>query len=208
MKLYRHFRQRGWHFQNLSVLQRSTLHICLHMLIYKWNELKHSIGQKGKTGNCCCYYKILTVKWKNLEETKQTSESQKGMAGMLKLSEQEFFASGIWTVLRKTLESILDCKNIKPDNPKWNQPLLFIGRTDAEAEAPRLWPPDAKSQLIGKAPDAEKDWGQEQKGVTGWDSWMASPTQMTWVWANSGKQWGQGSPVCCSQWGRKKSDVT
>ena len=66
-------------------------------------------------------------------------------------------------VLEKMLESPLDCKEIKPVNPKGNQPWIFIGRTDAEG--PTLWPPDAKSWLIGKDPDAEKDWGQEEKGV-------------------------------------------
>ena len=64
----------------------------------------------------------------------------------------------------KTLESPLDCK-IKPVNPKGNQPWIFIGRTDAEAEAPILWPPDMKSQLIRKDPDAGKDWKQKEKGV-------------------------------------------
>ena len=68
-------------------------------------------------------------------------------------------------VLEKILESPLDCKEIKPVNPKGNQPWIFIGRTDAETEAPILWLPDAKSQLIGKDPDAEKAWGQEEKGV-------------------------------------------
>ena len=69
-------------------------------------------------------------------------------------------------VLEKTLESLLDCKEIKPINPKGNQPWLFTGRTDAQSEAPILWPPDAKSQLIGKVPDAGKDWRQEEKGAT------------------------------------------
>ena len=68
-------------------------------------------------------------------------------------------------VFEKTLESPLDCKEIKPVNPKENQPLIFIGRTDAEAEAAILWPPDEKSWLIGKDPDAGKDWGQEEKGT-------------------------------------------
>ena len=66
-------------------------------------------------------------------------------------------------VLEKTLESPLDSKEIKPVNPKGNQPWIFIGRTDAEAEAPILWPPDVKSWLIGKDPDAGKYWGQEEK---------------------------------------------
>ena len=69
-------------------------------------------------------------------------------------------------VLEKTLESTLDSKEIKPVNSKGNQSWIFIGRTDGEAEAPILWPPDAKSRLIGKDPDAEKDWGQEEKGTT------------------------------------------
>ena len=73
----------------------------------------------------------------------------------------------IWTVvLEKTLESPLDGKEIQPVNPKLNQSWIFIGRTDVEAEAPILWPPDAKNWLAGKDPDAGKDWGQEEKGVT------------------------------------------
>ena len=73
-----------------------------------------------------------------------------------------------WTmVLENTLESPLDCKEIQPVNPKGNQSWIFIGRTDAEAEAPVLWPPDAKSWLLGKDPDAGKDWRQEEKGTKG-----------------------------------------
>ena len=71
---------------------------------------------------------------------------------------------------------------------------IFIGRTDVEAETPILGPPAAKSWLIGKDPHAGKDWRREEKGVTGWDGWMASPTQRTWVWANSGRQWRTGQP--------------
>ena len=71
-----------------------------------------------------------------------------------------------WTVvLEKTLESPLDCKKIQPVHPKGDQSWVFIGRTDAEAETPILWSPDAKNWLIGKDPDAGKDWGQEEKGA-------------------------------------------
>ena len=83
-----------------------------------------------------------------------------------------------WTVvLEKTLESPLGCKEIKPVNPKGNQSWVFIGRTDAEVEAPILWPPEMKSWPIGKDSDAGKDWGQEEKGVTkdemvGWHHWL------------------------------------
>ena len=73
----------------------------------------------------------------------------------------------IWTVvLEKTLESPLDCKEIQPVHPKGNQPWVFTGRTDAEAETPKFWPPDMKSWLIWKDPDAGKDWRQEEKGRT------------------------------------------
>ena len=72
-----------------------------------------------------------------------------------------------WTVvLEKTLESPLDCKEVQPVNPKGNRSWIFIERTDAEAEAPILWPPDVKNWLIGKDPDAGKDWKQEEKGMT------------------------------------------
>ena len=82
-----------------------------------------------------------------------------------------------WTVvLEKTLESPLDCKGIQPVHPKGDQSWIFIGRTDAEAETPILWPPHAKSWLIGKDPDAGKDWRREEKEMTGWDGWMASLT--------------------------------
>ena len=83
-----------------------------------------------------------------------------------------------WTVvLEKTLENPLDSKEIKPVNPQVNQYLTFIGRTDAEAETPILWPPDVKSWLIGKDPDAGKDWRWEEKGLTedkmmGWHHWL------------------------------------
>ena len=94
-----------------------------------------------------------------------------------------------WTmILEKTLESPLDCKEIKPVNPKGNQSWIFIGRTDAEAEALILWPPDAKSQLIREDLDAGKDWGQEEKEGTedkmvGWHHWFRGHK----FWANSGR---------------------
>ena len=93
-------------------------------------------------------------------------------------------------VLEKTLESPLDCKGIKPVNPSGNQQWIFFGRTDAEAEAPILWPPDAKSQLIGKNSWCWERLRAGEEGVNrGWDGWMASPTQWTWVWTNSGRWW-------------------
>ena len=109
-----------------------------------------------------------------------------------------------WTVvLEKTLEIPLDCKEIKPANPKGNQPWIFIGRIDAEAEAPILWLPDAKSQLTGK----DWCWGKLRAGEEGnrsWDSWMASPTQRTWVWANSRRQWRTEKPGVLQSMGSQR----
>ena len=99
-----------------------------------------------------------------------------------------------WTaVLEKTLKSPLDYKEIKPVNPKGNQALIFIGRTDAEAKTLILWPPDAKNWLFGKDPDAGKDWRWEEKGTTE-DGWMPSLTRWTWVWASPGSWWWIGKP--------------
>ena len=102
-----------------------------------------------------------------------------------------------WTVaLEKTLESPLDCKEIQPVPSEGNQPWDFFGRNDAKAETPVLWPPHARSWLIGKDSDAGRDWGQEEKGTTEdeIDGWMASPARWTWVWVSSGCWWWAGKP--------------
>ena len=115
-----------------------------------------------------------------------------------------------WTVvLEKTLESPLDCKEIQPVHPKGNQSWVFIGRTDAEAETPVLWPPHAKSWLIAKDPDAGRDWGQEEKGMTedemaGWHHWLDGG-EFEWT---LGVGDGQRGLACCNSWGRKESDTT
>ena len=94
-------------------------------------------------------------------------------------------------VLEKTIESPLDSKEIKLVNLKGDQPWILFGKTDAKAEAPVLWPPDANSWLIGKDPDAGKDW--RQKRVTeDDDGWIASLIQWIWTWANSRRWWGTG----------------
>ena len=110
-----------------------------------------------------------------------------------------------WTVvLTKTLESSLDCKEIKPVNPKGKQCWIFIGRTDAEAETPMLWPRDAKNWLIGKDPDAGKDGRWEEKGTTedemvGWHHWLDGHEFGQALGAGD----GQRNLVCSSPWGRK-----
>ena len=107
-------------------------------------------------------------------------------------------------LLEKTLESSLDCKEIKPINPKGNQSWIFIGRIDAEAEAPILWPPDMKNWFTGKDPDAGKDWRQEEKGkiedeTIGWHHWLDGHE----FEQAPGVGDGQGSLACCSPWGSK-----
>ena len=115
-----------------------------------------------------------------------------------------------WTVvLEKTLESSLDCKEIQPVHPKGNQSWIFVGRTDADAETPILWPPGAKNWLIGKDPDAGKDWRQEEK-------WMTEDEMVGWHHQLNGHEFeqapgdseGQGGLVCRSPWGCKELDTT
>ena len=115
-----------------------------------------------------------------------------------------------WTVvLEKTLESLLDCKETKLVNPKGNQSWIFIGRTDAEAETPILWPPDVKNWLIRKDPDAGKDWRQEEMRATedelvGWHHHLnGHEFEQTW---EEGE--GQGILACYNPWSHKELDTT
>ena len=109
----------------------------------------------------------------------------------------------------RRLESPLDCKEIQPVNPKGNQSWILIGRTDAEAETPVLWPPDAKNWLIGKDADAGKDWRQEEKGTTE-DEMIGCHHRLNGheFEQTLGVGDGQGSLVSCSLWGCKESDTT
>ena len=128
---------------------------------------------------------------------------------MWELDNKESWAPKNWcfwtVVMEKTLESPLDCKEIQPVHLKGNQSFqIFIWKTDAEAEAPILWPPDVKNWLIGKDPDAGKDWRQEEKGTTedemvGWHHWLEG---LEFEQA-PGVGDGQGSLACCSPWGCK-----
>ena len=109
----------------------------------------------------------------------------------------------------KTLESPLDCKEIKSVNLEGNQSWIFLEKTSGEAEAPILWPLDEKSRLFGKDPDAGKDWRQEEKGMTedemlGWHHWLNGHEFEQTL----GDSEGQGSLASCSSWGHKKSDMT
>ena len=132
---------------------------------------------------------------------------------MWELDHKEGWALKNWcfqtVVMEKTLLIYSDSKEIKPVNPKGNQPWIFTGRTDAEAEAPILWPPDLRSQLIGEDPDAGKESVQEEKGATedemvGWHHWLDG-CESEWT---PGAGDGQGVLVCCDSWGCKESDTT
>ena len=115
-----------------------------------------------------------------------------------------------WTVvLKKTLESSLDCKEMQPVHPKGNQSLIFIGKTDAKAETPILWPLDVKKWFIGKEPDAGKDLRQEEKGTTedemvGWHHWLNGHE----FEQDPGVDDGHGGLLCYSPWDHKESDTT
>ena len=167
---------------------------------------------------------MLTTWKKSYDQPRQHSKKQRHYFANKGLSSQGygFSSSHVWmweseykeswelknwcfctVVLEKTLESPLDCKEIKLVPSKGNQSWIFIGRTDAEAETPILWPHDAKNCLIGKDPDAGKDGRQEKKGIDGrgWDGWMASPSRWTRVWGSSRRWWRTGEPdVLQSVW--------
>ena len=111
--------------------------------------------------------------------------------------------------LEKTLKSPLDCKEIQPVHPKGDQFWVFIGRTDVEAETPILWPPDVKSWLIIKDPDAGEDWGQEEKGMTEDEmvGWHHRLNGHGFGWT-PGVGDGQEALACCHSWGHKESNTT
>ena len=112
-------------------------------------------------------------------------------------------------VLEKVLESPLDSKEIKPDNPKRKSTWILIGRTDTETGTPILWPPDIKIQFIRKDPDIGKDWRPKSKGVSEDDIVRQHHrVQWTWIWANSGRQWRTGKTGVSSPGAHKQADTT
>ena len=132
---------------------------------------------------------------------------------MWELDYKESWAVKNWcfqtVALEKTLDSPLDCKEIQPLNHKGSQSWIFIGRTDGEAEAPIFWPLDVKNSLIGKDPDAGKDWRREEKGTTedeivGWHHRLNGHECEQALGVGD----GQGSLLCCSPWGLKESNMT
>ena len=149
----------------------------------------------------------------NKDLSSQTYGFSSSHVWMWELDHKESWALKDWcfwtVVLENTLESLMDCKEIQPVHLKGNQSWIFIERTDAEAETLILWPPDAKNWLIGKEPNAGKDWRWEEKGATeeetvGWHPWL-NGLQFE---QTLGDGEGQGSLVCCSPWGHKELDTT
>ena len=148
----------------------------------------------------------------NISPSSQSYGFSSSHVWIWELDDKESWAPKNWcfrtVVLEKTLESPLDSKEIQPVNLKGNQPWIFIGRTDAEAEAPILWPPDVKNWLIGKDPDAGKDWRQEEKGMTedemvGWQHRLDGHELEQALGVGD----GQGSLACFSPRGQKESDT-
>ena len=158
------------------------------------HELKRHLllGRKVMT-NLDSILKSRDITFANSGLSSQSYGLSSGHLWMWELDYKESWALKKWcfwtVVLEKTLESPLDCKEIQPVHPKRNQSWIFIGRTDAEAEAPILWPPDVKNWHL------KRSWCWERLKVggegdnRGWDGWMASRTQWTWVWASSGSCW-------------------
>ena len=130
---------------------------------------------------------------------------------MWELDHKESWALKNWcfriVVLEKTLDSPLDCREIKSVNPQGSQSWIFIGKTHAEAETPILWPPDGKNSLTGKDPDAGKDWGQKrvtEDKMVGWHQWLSAHEFEQVLGVGD----GQGSLEGCSPWGHKELDTT
>ena len=159
-------------------------------------------------GTCVCLWRIHFNIWQNQYNIVKFKNKIK-----LKKKKKKESCSlknwCFWTVVLKNTESPLDCKEIQPVHPKGDLSWVFIGRTNAKAETPVLWPPHVKSWLIGKDPDAGRDWGHEKKGMT--EDEMAGRhhrldgRESEWT---PGVGDGQGGLACCNSWGYKELDTT
>ena len=160
------------------VIRWAGLYIFLKMIFHLWCYVGEGKGRRKsitETGPRQRHY------FANKGPSSQGCGFSSGHVWMWELDCEESWVLKNWCfwalVLEKTLESPLDCKEIQPIHPKGDQPWDFFGRNDAKAETPVLWPPHAKSWLIGKNSDAGRDWGQEEKGTTedemvGWHHWL------------------------------------
>ena len=176
-------------------------------------KLKDAYSLKGKLWQPRQHIKKQRYYFANKGPSSQGYGFFSGHVWMWKLDYKESWLPKNWcfwtVVLEKTLESPLDCKEIQPVHHKGDQSWIFFGRTDVKAETPILWPPDAKSWLIGKDPDARKDWKQEEKGTTENEmvGWHHQRNGHGFGWT-LGVGDGQGGLVCCRSWVPKESDMT
>ena len=173
-------------------------------------KLRHLLLERKVRTNLDSILK--SIDFANKGPSSQGSDFSSSHVQMWELDYKESWVPKNWcfwtVVLEKTLESPWDCKEIQPIHPKGDQSWIFIGRTDAEAETPILWPPE-ENWLIGKDPDAGKDWRQEEKGMT-------EDEMVGWHHQLDGHEFeqapgvgdGQGSLACCSPWDHKESDTT
>ena len=176
-------------------------------------KLKDAYSLEGKLWPHRQHFEKLRYYFANKHPSSKSYGFSSGHVRMWELDFEESWAPKNWcfltVVLQKTVESPLDWKEIQPVYPKGDQSQVFIGRTDAKSETPVLWPSHAKSWLIGKDPDAGRDWGQEEKGTTedemaGWHH-LLDGHEFEWT---EGVGDGQGGLACCDSWGRKESDTT
>ena len=181
-------------------------------MVWQYEKLNWSWLRKEWKDACSLEEKLTNLKHRHHSAENDPSSQGYGFSSghvwVWELDYKESWVPKNWcfwiVVLEKTVESPFDCKGIQPVRPKGNQSWIIIGRTDAEAEVPILWQPDAKNCLIWKDSDAGKAWRWEEKGMTqdeivGWHHWL------------NGHELGvgdaQGSLVCCSPWGRKELDM-
>ena len=188
----------------------------LSQVVSPWQKYSHEIKRCLLIGRKAMSNLDSILKTRDITDKGPTSQSHGFSSSHIWMGELDSKESWLlknwcfWTlVLEKTLESSLDCKEIQPVHPKGNQPWIFIGRTDAEAETSILWPPDAKNWLTGKNPDAGKDWRQEEKGTTENDMVVCHHRLNRCELEQTPRDSeGQGSLLCCSPWGLKESNMT
>ena len=192
---------------NISVFGAVQVSPCWILRIYLWDW--HVYLLSGENPRCSqfnyCLFCATACAWKGFKRRKVFLHSDNWKRPVKWLKDWCFQI----VVLEKTLESPLDSKQIKSGDPEENQPWLFPGRTDGEAEAPILWPPDVENWPIGKDPDAGKDWGQKEKGETedemvGWHHWL-SGHEFEQTLGDSGRE---RSLACCSPLGLKELGMT
>ena len=199
----------GWFKINVAKLANT----CILLLQFQIHHFVFLFTVQIKTYSPLTEYFIIKVTYTKTIKDLEWSGFSNGHVWMWELDNKESWAPKNWrfwiVMLEKTLESPLDCKEIQPVHPKGDQTWVFIGRTDAEAETPILWPLMWRADSIWKDPDAGKDWGQEDKGTTEDEvvGWHHRLDGHGFGWT-LGIDDGQGGLMCCGSRGRRESDTT